>query len=141
MTRKVCGVCGTVTSRPGGRCGRHARTSRIGSGHVVHTDPRWVSLSKRVIARWVGEHGWTCPGDGVEHPAHPVEAGTLTADHVVPLADGGAPFDRGNVRPLCRSANSAGGARIVNARRAGGTTARIAAPLDERAAIRRRFLG
>ena len=141
MSRKVCGVCGVVTSRPGGRCGKHASTSRIGSGHVVHTDPRWVSLSKRVIARWVGEHGWTCPGDGAEHPAHPVEPGTLTGDHVLALEDCGAAFDSANVLPLCRSRNSANGARLINARRAGRAVPRIAPALDERAAIRARFLG
>ena len=27
-------------------------------------------LSKRMIARHVGQHGYVCPGDGPEHPAH-----------------------------------------------------------------------
>lgn len=139
MSRKVCGVCGVVTSRPGGRCGKHARTSRIGSGHVVHTDPRWSALSHRMIARHVGQYGYVCPGDGAEHAPHPSR--DLTLDHVHALADGGAPFDPGNTRVLCRGENSTNGARLINARRAGRSTPRIAPPLDERAQIRARFLG
>lgn len=69
-----------------------------------------------MIARHVGEHGYVCPGDGPEHPAHPTR--DLTLDHVVALIDGGAPFDPANTRVLCRSRNSANGARLVNARRA-----------------------
>ena len=69
-----------------------------------------------MIARHVGQHGYVCPGDGVEHPAHPTR--DLTLDHVTALIDGGAPFDPANTRVLCRSRNSANGARLVNARRA-----------------------
>ncbi len=69
-----------------------------------------------MIARHVGQHGYVCPGDGPEHPAHPTR--DLTLDHVVALIDGGAPFDPANTRVLCRSRNSANGARLVNARRA-----------------------
>ncbi len=69
-----------------------------------------------MIARHVGQHGYVCPGDGPEHPAHPTR--DLTLDHVTALIDGGAPFDPANTRVLCRSRNSANGARIVNARRA-----------------------
>jgi 5-methylcytosine-specific restriction endonuclease McrA len=94
-----------------------------------------------MIARHVGQYGWVCPGDGPEHPAHPVESSTLTLDHVHALIDGGAPFDPTNTRVLCRSRNSANGARLVNARRH-ATPRRIASPLlGERAAIRARFLG
>ncbi len=71
-----------------------------------------------MIARHVGQYGWVCPGDGPEHASHPVAPGTLTTDHVLALEDGGAPFDPANTRVLCRSRNSANGARLVNARRA-----------------------
>ena len=113
---KLCTVCGVVTSRPGSRCGQHPRLSGIGANHHVHADPRWIRLSKRMIDRHVGQHGYVCPGDGAEHPAHPLR--DLTLDHVVALIDGGAPFDPANTRVLCRSRNSANGARLVNARRA-----------------------
>jgi len=69
-----------------------------------------------MIARHVGQHGNVCPGDGPEHPAH--QTRDLTLDHVTALIDGGAPFDPANTRVLCRSRNSANGARLVNARRA-----------------------
>ncbi len=113
---KLCTVCGVVTSRPGSRCGEHAPLSGVGANHHVHADPRWARLSKRMIGRHVGQYGYQCPGDGPEHPAHPTR--DLTLDHVLALIDGGAPFDPANTRVLCRSRNSANGARLVNARRA-----------------------
>jgi hypothetical protein len=113
---KLCTVCGVVTSRSTGRCGQHPRLSGIGANHYVHADPRWARLSKRMISRHVGQFGYVCPGDGPEHPAHPTR--DLTLDHVQALIDGGAPFDPANTRVLCRSRNSANGARLVNARRA-----------------------
>ncbi len=113
---KLCAVCGAVTSRSTGRCGEHPRLSGIGANHHVHADPRWARLSKRMVARYVGQYGYVCPGDGPEHPAHPTR--DLTLDHVTALIDGGAPFDPANTRVLCRSRNSANGARLVNARRA-----------------------
>ncbi len=118
MTRQLCTVCGSLTSS-GPRCSRHPR-SRSGSGSAVHRDPRWAEMSKRIISRHVGQYGYVCPGDGPGHPAHPTR--DLTADHVVPLADGGAPFDASNTRVLCRSRNSELGARLINARRAKGRT-------------------
>ena len=84
-----------------------------------------------MIARHVGQHGYVCPGDGVEHPAHPTR--DLTLDHALALIDGGAPFDPANTRVLCRSRNSANGARLVNARRADrGSPHAGAAVLDVR---------
>ena len=96
-------------------------------------------MSKRLIARHVGQYGWVCPGDGPEHPAHTTT--DLTLDHVLALAEGGAPFDPGNTRVLCKSWNSTLGARLVNDRRAGRVTPRTEPVLDERAEIRRRYLG
>jgi len=135
---KLCTVCGATTSR-GSRCAAHPRLSGIGANHHVHADPRWTRLSRRMIARHVGEFGWVCPGDGSEHPAHPSH--DLTTDHVLALEDGGAPFDPANTRVLCRSRNSANGARLVNDRREGRATSPAAPVLDERAQIRARFLG
>ena len=103
---KLCTVCGVVTSGAGSRCSRHPRLSGIGANHRVHADPRWARLSKRVIARHVGQHGYECPG--YQRDARP--ARDLTADHVVPLAAGGAPFDIANCAVLCRSCNSTKGA-------------------------------
>ena len=66
----------------------------------MHVDPRWTRLSRRMIARHVGQYGWVCPGDGPDHPAHPTR--DLTLDHVVAIVEGGAPFDSANTRVLCR---------------------------------------
>lgn len=135
---RLCTVCGVTTSR-GSRCAKHPRLSGIGANHHVHTDPRWTRLSRRMIARHVGQYGWVCPGDGPEHPSHPTR--DLTLDHVTELQEGGAPFDPANTRVLCRSQNSANGARLANARRAGTMAPPVAPVLDERAQIRARFLG
>jgi 5-methylcytosine-specific restriction endonuclease McrA len=92
-----------------------------------------------MVAHHVGHFGWVCPGDGPQHIAHPSR--DLTCDHVIPLEDGGAPFDPANTRILCRSWNSSLGARLLAAKRAGQRLAQIVAPLDERAQIRARYLG
>ena len=92
-----------------------------------------------MIERHVGEFGWTCLGDGPDHPAHPSR--NLTLDHVEQLQEGGAPFDPANTRVLCRSRNSANGARMLNERRAGRTGSRLPRVLDARAQLRSRYLG
>jgi 5-methylcytosine-specific restriction endonuclease McrA len=125
MPSGICTVCGIRTSG-GTRCLRHPRGS--GKGNPVHADPRWARLSKRLIARHVGQFGWACPGDGPDHPAHPTR--DLTLDHVIPLRLGGAPLDEANLRVLCRSQNSAKGATVASTK-----------PLTERQAIRARYLG
>ena len=102
---KLCTVCGVVTSGAGSRCSKHPRLSGMGANHHVHADPRWTRLSKRVIARHVGQHGYMCPG----YQRDPHSARDLTADHVVPLAAGGAPLDIANCAVLCRSCNSTKG--------------------------------
>lgn len=58
-----------------------------------------------MLRAWRGQQGNWCPGYGRD--AHP--ASDLTADHVVPLAAGGAPFDIANCAVLCRSCNSTKG--------------------------------
>lgn len=68
--------------------------------------PGWTRLSQQTIAAHVAAHGWTCPG--WRRPAHPSRS--LTADHRIPVAAGGASVP-GNLGVLCRSCNSAKGAR------------------------------
>jgi hypothetical protein len=91
-----------------------------------------------MITRHVGQYGWVCLGDGDEHPSHPSR--DLTTDHVVPLEQGGAPFDPANTRVICKSRNSALGAMLVNAKRAGHLLSSVPVVLDERAQIRARYL-
>ena len=112
--RNLCNVCGALATQ-GSRCDRHPRRSGVGANRALHGSREWTQLSRRVIEQHVAEHGWTCPGDGAEHPAHPSR--DLTADHIQPVKLGGAPLDRANLRVLCRSRNSAGGAALTNAGR------------------------
>ncbi len=103
---KLCAVCGVVTSRPGSRCTEHTRQSNRSRHNALYSTRAWQRLSARVLRAWRGEHGDVCPG--YLRPAH--VASDLTADHVMPLAAGGAPFDIGNTAVLCRSCNSTKGA-------------------------------
>jgi len=103
---KLCTVCGVVTSRPGSRCTKHARQSNRSRHNASYDTRAWQRLSARVIARHRGQYGNHCPG--YQRDPHP--AIDLTADHIVPLAAGGAPLDIGNLAVLCRSCNSTKGA-------------------------------
>ncbi len=104
---KLCTVCGVVTSRSGSRCTVHARLSNRSRHNALYDTRAWQRLSARVLRAWRGQHGDWCPGYGRDpHPAS-----DLTADHVVPLAAGGAPLDIGNLAVLCRSCNSTKGAQ------------------------------
>ncbi len=64
-------------------------------------DGRHEKLAKIVIARWVRENGWTCPGIGV--PAH--ESRDLVADHIIPVSAGGLNVIE-NYRVVCRACNT-----------------------------------
>ena len=93
--------CTNGTSAPSGVCGLHP-----GQGYGNRRGPRrtyaWQKLAREVVRAWVREQGWVCPG--WRRPAHPSRR--LTADHVVPLARGGAALDRGNLAVLCVDCNS-----------------------------------
>jgi 5-methylcytosine-specific restriction protein A len=123
---KVCTVCGAVTSRSGSRCTVHARQSNRSRNNPFYQTRTWQRLSRRVIARHRGQYGNTCPGYGRE--AHP--ASDMTADHIVPLAAGGAPLDLANLAVLCRSCNSTKGAAVADG---GRGYPHGEAPSDERA--------
>jgi 5-methylcytosine-specific restriction protein A len=103
---KLCTVCGVVTSRPGSRCTIHARQSNRSRHNALYNTREWQRLSARVIARHRGQYGNWCPG--FQRNPHP--ASDLTADHISPLAAGGAPLDIANCAVLCRSCNSTKGA-------------------------------
>jgi len=60
----------------------------------------------RAVADWRAKHGDVCPG--YNRPPHP--ATDLTADHLLPRAQGGGPGSP--LAVLCRSCNSARGAGI-----------------------------
>jgi 5-methylcytosine-specific restriction protein A len=107
---KLCTVCCVVTSRAASRCTEHARQSNRSRHNALYSTRAWQRLSARVIARHRGQYGNWCPGYGRDpHPAI-----DLTADHIVPLAAGGAPLDIANCAVLCRSRNSTKGASMVD---------------------------
>lgn len=63
--------------------------------HARLPSRRWELVRRAVFER----DGWRCVLCG--------GAGRLEADHVVPLARGGAPFDMANLQTLCRTCNIA----------------------------------
>jgi hypothetical protein len=120
---KLCPVCGVVTSRSTGRCSEHPRLSGLGANHHIHADPRWTRLSKRMIARHVGQHGYVCPGYGPEHPAHPTR--DLTLDHVLALID--KEVGRGGLTSLAPTKLSSSWVMVM---RAGMTRSRGGFPFE-----------
>lgn len=110
---KPClGGCGALTSLEGGRCAECAAAAQAvreqARDRSVYDDPRWRRIRKRVIARHRKRHGWLCPGWRRE----PHLAARLSADHIVPVSRGGAPFDERNVQVLCVDCNRAKGDQL-----------------------------
>lgn len=104
MPTRVCLECQQLTSKPSQRglcpeCQAELEAAR--PARPIYDSPRWRQLAARTVRTWVRLQGWTCPGWGRE--AHP--STDLTADHIVPLAAGGKPWDRDNIAVLCRSCN------------------------------------
>lgn len=104
---RPCHDCGTPT--PKARCPEHARTVEKRRHNSLYDDPRWRRLSRRVKQRHIRRHGFICPGWQRE----PHLAASLHADHVVPVAQGGPPFDEANVQVLCGECNDRKGSRLV----------------------------
>lgn len=111
MRTSICGRrlhdgsrCPALTT--GGRyCDTHqpfAARFRQGTRPPVRDLRAWRRVRAALLEAWVAEHGWVCPGHG--RPTHPSR--DLTADHRVPLVQGGAPLDPANLAVLCRACNS-----------------------------------
>jgi hypothetical protein len=110
----MAGVCST----PGcpdftvylGRCRRHARLHNRQQHRTTPTKATRTTAERQrratAVAAHRAKHGDVCLGD-TRHPAHPCT--DLTADHITPVALGGAPD--GPLRVTCRSANSRKAAR------------------------------
>lgn len=90
--RRACLGCGRPV-RGRARCATCAPTTTAARGY----DSAWRALVARVLHR----DGYRCAWCG--GPA-------TTGDHLVPLADGGARLDPGNVVAACLSCNSRRGA-------------------------------
>ena len=61
----------------------------------IYQSPRWRGARRAALER----DGWRCVKCG--------KAGRLEVDHIQPLHKGGAPFDLGNLRTLCRGCHIA----------------------------------
>lgn len=91
---RACDGCGRIYPH-GVECPEHPRSPKNRS----HAEQRRRS---DVVAAWVEQHGWWCPGWNREpHASH-----DLTAEHLHPRSDGG---EHGPLSVLCRSCNSSKG--------------------------------
>ena len=62
----------------------------MSKNHQALNRARWGSVRRRTLHR----DGWRCQQCGA--------AGRLEVHHLVPLAEGGAPYDLDNLQTLCR---------------------------------------
>lgn len=111
MTMKPCVVCGEVTERS--RCSEHILPDLRAKDRVTRQrTARWKRTSTRLRRQQP-----FCSECGTQDD--------LTVDHVIPLADGGDPYDENNLDVLCRPCNSRKGAstRGDEVREAEGPTA------------------
>lgn len=109
MTRlRPCLDCDRIG--PWSRCPEHAAAQlRAKRGRRPYT-PREQARRAAAVAEHVARNGEWCPGWG-SRPTHTAPRATLTADHVTPVAAGG--LEEGPLAVLCRSCNSAKGARTT----------------------------
>lgn len=115
-TSKVCAQPGCPQIVKGApRCPQHQREHDRHQRQTVPTKQSYnhqeQKRRKAVVDAWRNQHGNWCPGYGV--PAHPSEH--LSADHLTPIALGGAPD--GPLGVLCISCNARKGARVRTGRR------------------------
>ena len=108
MTRRPCLDCGRLTPS-GTRCADcerpRARAAQRSKRQRRPYSSRERDRRARAVAEWRATYGDWCPG--WQREAHP--SSDLTADHVVPVASGGA--EDGPLTVRCRSCNSARGTR------------------------------
>lgn len=78
----------------------------MGHGWVYKTQ-EWKALRKRVLREET--RCYLCGIPPV--PNHPDKARRPSVDHVIALDNGGAPFERGNLRLACASCNARKGNR------------------------------
>lgn len=102
MPLRPCLGCGRITN--GSRC----PTCQLPTRHTPkapHSQRRpdftWAERQRRAktVAAWRAENGDICPG--YRTPPHP--SADLTADHITPVAAGGA--EDGPLAVLCRTCN------------------------------------
>ena len=103
---RVCAQPGCPILTTESYCPQHRRSidkaikERTAEQRKVYTTRRWKALRRRVLR----EQPW-CAVCGMR-PATDV-------DHIIPLREGGPPFDRVNVQGLCKADHSAKTGREV----------------------------
>ena len=83
--------CPALTSKT--RCAEHQR-GRDRVRNAPYQDPRWIRLRVEVVRKAGGRCHW-CGVVGKR----------LLADHVIPISQGGEPYDPANVVAACYSCN------------------------------------
>jgi hypothetical protein len=111
--RRVTGACPTCDRAPAPRANR---ANRQGYGR------RESQRRADTVAAWIAQHGWVCPG--WERDSHP--ATDLSADHDTPIALGGP--QGGPLSVLCKSCNSARGAKLPTPTVAGLSVTLVSGP-------------
>jgi 5-methylcytosine-specific restriction protein A len=116
MPSRPCLECGGLFTPGGGltsRCRIHTRARQRATTRVKRARRPYTAAERTRRAAAVAEHranyGDVCPG--WQRPPHP--ARDLTADHVLPVAAGGA--EHGPLSVLCRKCNSAKRATVGDA--------------------------
>jgi len=95
--KKPCLEPGCIEVSYGSRCPAHTLTT-TGRGY----GKEWERLVAGMIREHVIARGWICPG--WNRALHPVRAGDLEGDHIVPRSQGGQSV-RSNARLLCSHCN------------------------------------
>lgn len=87
-------------ARRRGRCIEHARSHEgqtRPTGYSIYRSKRWYVLARKVkFDEPMCRH---CAAEGVDRVA-------VDVDHIVPLDQGGDPWSRANLQPLCKSHHS-----------------------------------
>jgi hypothetical protein len=98
---RLCIDCGRASAEVRrGRCPDCRRTYERNKSRTRRRTAAERRRRQALIAAYVRENGWVCPGFERE----PHASDDLTADHLEPQAHGGRP--EGAIRVLCRSCNS-----------------------------------
>lgn len=103
QTLRICSTPGCPEIVPTGKCARHKRIARKKTDERVGRirGSRWRDIRKNVFKSQAGR--CFCPGCEMCNTRNKKQCfrEAIEVDHIIPLRDGGAPTDRGNLRGLC----------------------------------------
>jgi 5-methylcytosine-specific restriction protein A len=101
--RSLCVSVGCPNVTTSVRCAEHSRDQerqrvwRNQESRAVYATSRWRKLRKRILAR---DRFCRCPLTNCHGEGDCMHV-SKAADHIVPMAQGGAPFDPKNLRGVC----------------------------------------